>query len=513
HVPKAFAFDVSEYFGFPEFFKKLGRAEPMRGAVAVMPKHSPHEMLAATLINTAAAGYGAIGLVPDYRDLEILRHILNLNDAADTYVELHASLSPATRYTNYLKLLRDEKRIVIGTRNAVFAPVAKLKTIAILDDADDSFAEAQSPYWHAREVAALRSQADATHLLAISHFRSVEVQQWVQTNWAKDLLPDRTLYRKSGPIVRGTSEQDVARDPLARHARIPGVAFNALKQGLQKGPVLISVPRRGYQLHLQCQDCRTVAHCGACGGGLQRQTPSTIPSCMWCGLRAADWKCDRCNSTKLRTAVVGAARTAEEIGRAFPGIRVITSGKDHIVGEIENAPALVIATPGAEPIVNDDKYQAVVILDPELSLGRADLRAEEESYFRWLRTLSLAAAGAPAVIAMPDTFQITQLLIRLDPIGFATRELQNREAASITPVFSTFEVILPHLSVSEIQPPAGVRLLGPVPVDDKTSRMLILCPRAESARVASWLKATVSKHSAAKIPGVIHVKRDPVPLH
>jgi primosomal protein N' (replication factor Y) len=234
---------------------------------------------------------------------------------------------------------------------------------------------------------------------------------------------------------------------------------------------------------------------------------------MWCGQKSGAWQCDRCDSKDLRTAVVGAARTAEEIGRAFPGIRVITSGKDHIVPEIDNEPALVIATPGAEPVVSDSKYQAIVILDPELSLGRADLRAEEESFFRWMRTLSMAAAGAPAVVAMPDTFPLMQLLIRMDPVGFALRELHNREEAQITPVYSTFEILLPHISVSEVQPPAGVRLLGPVPVDSETSRILAICNRADAPQVANWLKATVAKHSAAKIPGTIHVKRDPVPLH
>jgi len=521
-IPEKIAANYSEYSGLNEFFENLSKKNkksetppqiaPMRAALCVMPKTNQYELLAIALINTAVGGKGALAVVPDYRDLELLARALDSLGSANQYLQLHAGLSAATRYTNYLRILRDEVRIVIGTRNSAFAPVPNLATIVLLDDSDDALADSQAPYWHAREVVAMRAQAENLNLLSVSITRSPEVQLWVESGWAKDLAVDRTIFRKSGPIIRGTTDQDLARDPLARHARIPGAAFTALKTGIAKGPVLISVPRRGYQLHLQCQQCRTPARCLICEGALHRATQIAIPACMRCGNSAGDWECVRCHEKQLRSAIVGAARTAEEIGRAFPGVRIITSGKDQIVAEISNEPALVIATPGAEPLVIGGKYQAAVILDPELSLGRADLRAEEESFFRWMRVFALVEAGGAGVITMPDTYEISQLLIKFDPVGFAERELKSRHEAQLTPSFSTFEIFLPSGVWASEKAPAPARILGPVPISAEESRILVTCARSDATQIALWLKGLVAKHSSSKKPGQMRVRRDPIPL-
>lgn len=521
-IPEKITANYAEYAGLNEYLENLAQrnqtsenlaaAGPMRAVMCVMPKTNQYELIAVALINTAAGGKGALAIVPDYRDLELLARALDSLGGSNLYLQLHAGLSAATRYTNYLRILRDEVRIVIGTRNSAFAPVQNLKTIVLLDDSDDALADAQAPYWHAREAAAMRSAAEELNILSVSITRSPEVQLWVESGWATDLVVDRTVFRRSGPIIRGTTEQDLARDPLARHARIPGAAFTALKTGIAKGPVLISVPRRGYQLHLQCQQCRTPARCLGCEGALHRLTQVAIPACMRCGKSAGDWECGRCHEKQLRSAIIGAARTAEEIGRAFPGVRIITSGKDQIVSEITNEPALVIATPGAEPLVIGGKYQAAVILDPELSLGRADLRAEEESFFRWMRVFALVEAGAAGVITMPDTYEISQLLIKFDPLGFAKRELKSRNEAQLTPSFSTFEIFLPSGVWAGDKAPVSARVLGPVPVSADESRILVTCSRSDATEVALWLKGLVAKHSSSKKPGQMKVRRDPIPL-
>jgi primosomal protein N' (replication factor Y) len=89
---------------------------------------------------------------------------------------------------------------------------------------------------------------------------------------------------------------------------------------------------------------------------------------------AADWTCARCGSGQLRALVTGAARTAEELGRAFPGVPVRTSGGQHVLASVPAEPALVIATPGAEPVAPDG-YAAALLLDGWALLGRPSLRA------------------------------------------------------------------------------------------------------------------------------------------
>ena len=124
--------------------------------------------------------------------------------------------------------------------------------------------------------------------------------------------------------------------------------------------------------------------------------------CRWCGRADAALRCARCGSDAVRAVVVGARRTAEELGRAFPGTTVITSAGEAVVPEVADRPALVVATPGAEPRASDG-YGAALLLDSWALLGRQDLRAAEDTLRRWMAAAALVRARAMAgggVVAM-----------------------------------------------------------------------------------------------------------------
>ena len=133
-------------------------------------------------------------------------------------------------------------------------------------------------------------------------------------------------------------------------ARLPSLALRTARGGLAQGPVLVQVPRRGYLAAVACARCRAQARCATCAGPLEIGGSHGTPGCRWCGALATDWACARCGSGQLRALVTGAARTAEELGRAFPGVPVRTSGSPHVLAAVPAEPALVIATPGAEPV-------------------------------------------------------------------------------------------------------------------------------------------------------------------
>ncbi|BCJ55758.1 hypothetical protein Asp14428_72330 [Actinoplanes sp. NBRC 14428] len=97
----------------------------------------------------------------------------------------------------------------------------------------------------------------------------------------------------------------------------------------------------------------------------------------------------RLRGQRLRASVTGARRTAEELGRAFPGVPVRTSGRDEVLDVVPGDAAVVVATPGAEPIA-EGGYGAVLLLDTWALLTRADLRAAEETMRRWLSAAALA---------------------------------------------------------------------------------------------------------------------------
>ena len=116
---------------------------------------------------------------------------------------------------------------------------------------------------------------------------------------------------------------------------------------------------------------------------------------MWPSVGA--YACPACGGRRLRASITGARRTAEELGRAFPGAAVRTSGRDEILDTVTSDPAVVVATPGAEPVA-EGGYGAVLLLDSWALLTRSDLRAAEETMRRWLNAAALAKP-APRVAA------------------------------------------------------------------------------------------------------------------
>jgi primosomal protein N' (replication factor Y) len=496
------------YPSSPSFLAALDGQAP-RAVWSALPGPTWPAEVAVAVQACAAGGRGALVVLPDARDVERLSTAL-----AVPHVVLRADLGPAERYRRWLRVLRGEVRVVVGTRSAAFAPVHDLGLVVLWDDGDDLHAEPRAPYCHVREVLVHRAHLVGAAALVGGFARTAEGQLLVDSGWAAELVPSRDAVRAVAPRVEGTSEDDLARDPVAQAVRLPGLAFEAAKQALAAGaPVLVQVPRRGYVPSLACQRDRTPARCSACAGPLHASSGHAVASCRWCGRLAGDWRCPTCQGRQLRAAVVGARRTAEELGRAFPGVPVRTSGRDEVLAGVPEAPALVVATPGAEPFA-EGGYGAVLLLDAWALLTRADLRAGEETLRRWLAAAALArpaAAGGRVVVVADRGLRPVQALVRWDPAGAATRELADRTELGFPPAMRFASVQGDAQAVAEVLAALGpADVLGPVVVDDQ-ERAFVRVPRQQGAELASALRAVLATRSARKAEAV-RVEMDPLAL-
>ena len=382
------------------------------------------------------------------------------------------------------------------------------------DDGDDLHAEPRAPYPHVREVLALRAHLTGAAFLIGGHARTAEAQLLIDTGWARPLEAPRGIVRATAPRVDGTGEDQLARDPLAQAARLPAAAFEAARDALAAGaPVLVQVPRRGYVPALACVRDRTPARCPACAGPLAAPSSDGVAGCRWCGRLAGDWQCPQCGGRRMRATVVGAGRTAEELGRAFPGTTVRTSGRDGVLPHVPAEPALVISTPGAEPVAAGG-YGAVLLLDGWAVLGRAELRAGEEATRRWFAAAALArAAPEGRVVVVADRGLVpVQALVRWDPAGAAQRELAERTALGFPPAVRMASVEGPAAAVAELLAvlPEGARadVLGPVPAGKGAERVLLRAARSDGGALAAALKAAAGVRSARKAEPV-RVELDP----
>jgi primosomal protein N' (replication factor Y) (superfamily II helicase) len=236
--------------------------------------------------------------------------------------------------------------------------------------------------------------------------------------------------------------------------------------------VLIQVPRRGYLPALSCQTCREPARCPRCHGPLGLTSVEAAATCRWCGTVVRAFECVSCGGRTMRSTVVGARRTAEELGRAFPGVPVHTSGGGDVLASVSGRPSLVIATPGAEPVA-EGGYAATLLLDAWASMDRPTLDASEEALRRWLAAAALtrgAAQGGVAVLCgapLHTTLPLVEALVRWDPAWFVARELAERIELSLPPTVRMAQLVGPRVAVRGAVEAAGlpdsVERLGPLP--------------------------------------------------
>jgi primosomal protein N' (replication factor Y) len=521
----------SRYPAGAAFLAGLAEGRPVRAAWSALPGPQWPAEIAVAAATTAAAGRGVVIVVPDARDLD--RVDAALTETGLDHVCLAADLGPAERYRRWLAVRRGLVRVVAGTRSAMFAPVAGLGLVVLWDDGDDLHAEPRAPYPNAREVLALRVHRTGAAALIGGFARTAELTQLVAGGWARPLAGSAEALRQAAPRVRAApDEAELARDAAAMTARLPSLALRTAREaltggargGLAPGPVLVQVPRRGYLAAVACARCRAQARCATCAGPLEISGSHGTPGCRWCGALAAEWTCARCGSGHLRALVTGASRTAEELGRAFPGVAVRTSGGQHVLATVPAEPALVIATPGAEPVAPGG-YAAALLLDGWALLGRPSLRAAEEALRRWLNAAALVRPGGSVVVLAEATLPAVQALVRWDPVTFSERELAERAELGFPPAVRMAAVTGPPeeiaafvgvLSSSGGGLPAQAEVLGPVPVDavpgvsaETRERALIRIGRRDGLELARALHAVQATRSARKDGGAVRVQLDP----
>lgn len=513
---------LAEYEGGAHFAAELRAGKRPRAVLSSVPNRPGHwpALLLEASIAAMDSGRGALIVVPDARDLARLCTLLDERIGSGNYVRLSAEDGQTPRYRNFLKAARGTANLVVGTRNAAFAPVANLGVAIIWDDADGSHAEPRAPYHHAREVLLLRSEIESAALLVAAPGRSAEAQRLVRSSWAQELRPGRAMVRAHAPrVIAASDEFEQNRDPLLHAARLPAAAWREAKRALERGPVLVQVARTGFMPALRCERCRTSARCTKCTGPLSLDDARGAPTCGWCGLAASGWSCVECGFMRLRAASIGADRTVEELGRAFPNVAVVAATGAKPLYSVPDAPALIVATPGAEPVA-EHGYAAVLLLDGDRMMSREGLRTGEEVLNRWMGAAQLARGhegspgmpGGGTVVVAGEPSEPMRALVRFDAGAYADAELAERRELGLPPAVRTALVKGPAATADKFVAALGldeqVRLHGPVMEGEGEHRWLLFYSYADGPAVTRKLRTLRASFSAAKEP-IIAVRIDP----
>lgn len=351
-------------------------------------------------------------IVPDERDIiQLMDSNLDVEP-----VLLTSSESKFDRYESYLRVRFDQPKLILGTRSAIFTPLAPGSTILIFNDGDESMYEKRFPTWNVRDIAMLRSGDFSLHFLGASP--SLEIVRLAELGWIKAKQEGSKAQSKKVPVhFQDSRTSDIS----------------VIKNGLKVGNVLVAMAETGYVNAMACQKCRNQARCG-CGGKLYIPTKSSHPKCFLCDEEFKDWECAWCNSKTIRAISKGSSRYAEEIGKAVPGTRVLISkGSSRIDVLPENSEnVLIIASYGCEPV---GIYSAIVMKSLENLTNRVDLRSLEFArriIFENINRVSKSEVSA-IHIDIASTNPIAQGVLRNDAYRLSLDEIKERQSSNLPP--------------------------------------------------------------------------------
>ncbi|MCG7309125.1 primosomal protein N' [Brachybacterium sp. ACRRE] len=511
---------LTAYAGLPALLSRAGAPQgPVpRAAVVLEPAHSWDE-LTAQAIGALPDGAGALVIAPDQRDVQRLHRCLEAHGIA--HEVLTSADGPEKRYRAFRRILRGASRVVIGNRSAAFAPVADLALAICLDPADDLLVEPRAPYPHLRTILQSRSAQEHCALLLVSRSLDPQTLFLAESGYLHLLPPVPAPLTAVRPHIEAMDEYLREREGPSGRSRMPQQAMRVLREGMARGPVLVQVPRSGYVPAVACTFCGTRCRCPQCAAPLVLRGRAGGLQCTVCGRREDAYRCPECSRTQVKALVVGSARTAEELRRAFPDapFRVAGGAQGPVPDDDVPDGAIVVATPGAEPAPSGG-FAAALLLDADAMLARAAYDADVEAVRRWSNAIALVrpqAEGGRVLIVGTATLPAIRDLVAHRSRVFLDRVMEDRRALDLPPISKVAEVVGDRPAVrsflGQATLPDATDVFGPVDVpeeDDRIrSRAVLRLPVERSRELADALRAGIAARSAHKDPGSLRVRLDP----
>ena len=329
-------------------------------------------------------------------------------------IEYGSHLSLSARKRAFNEIISGGVSLVVGTRSAIFAPMEGVKEIVVVDEWSEHYCEQRAPYWNLRDVAIARATLESSQLFFLSSSASLEMMQHIE----------------QGRVVQSRRQRFSGLLTKTKVTCAPYSHLAVVRDGLKRGPVLITVAEKNFSNLFLCQRCRNVARC-KCGGRIVIATRGEFV-CSLCTVKTRDWRCEECSSSQFIMIKSGIEKVKEEISKSIPNIPIYTSTHEKESFLAKEERSIIIATSGMEP-TNSEGYSAIILLDGEQLVSRPFVRAEEELLQRWFKTLQLLQRNGEVFLSLPSHHRISQSVIANDPVKYLRSELSERQRLGLPP--------------------------------------------------------------------------------
>jgi primosomal protein N' (replication factor Y) (superfamily II helicase) len=410
----------------------------------------------AAMRSVLEAGRSAILLVPEIGLTPAVAADLH-QIFGDEVAILHSALSDRERAEQWHRIKRGEARMVVGTRSAVFAPVADLALIIVDEEHDSSYKQEETPRYHARDIAVMRARmANAVVVLGSATPSLESYFNAKKSKYALVELPDRVEQRPLPEVeiidmrleFQETGQEQVVSRTLAAE----------IKERLdRKEQVMVLLNRRGYSPVVLCRTCGKKLECQNCAIALTHHKREHKMVCHYCGYTAPVPKaCVHCGSEYVYFLGTGSEKLEELLHGMFPQARIARLDRDTVRSHEDFERALsglnegqLDLLVGTQMIAKGHDIHGVTlvgVVGADVALGLPDFRAAERTFQLLTQVAGRAGRGqTPGKVVLQTYFQdhyAVQYAARHDFIGFYEKELQFRSWMHYPPYSALANVLV-----------------------------------------------------------------------
>jgi len=490
------------------------------------------------------AGRGAIILVPEIgltpQTVARVRGVFG-----DQVAVLHSGLSDGERADAWRLLRRGERRVAVGARSAIFAPVKDLGLIVLDEEHESSYKNGESPRYHARDVALVRARLEGARLVLGSATPSPEIMSRIGDEVSLIRLPSRIGDLPMPPVEL----VDLRSAPRVEDAgAVPW--SEALDQALvetlaRKEQALLLLNRRGFATFLQCPDCGSVEECPRCSISLTvHHTPRAL-KCHYCGFETPiPEACRECGGDVQQMRGVGTQQLERMLAARFPEARVARMDLDttstkwshhRILGSVERGEVdILLGTQMIAKGLDFPNVTLVGVVDADTGLHLPDFRAAERTFQLLAQVSGRAGRGPKGGRVLVQTRNPSHHALRWaaqhDTESFLAEEMKDRSSPPYPPVNSLANLVVSGQDEAAVTGEAvrladwcsglvarfnlPVVLLGPAPcalarIKDRWRWHILL--KGASEEIGKFVRYAAGRITSAGDVRVV-IDRDPVSL-
>lgn len=405
---------------------------------------------------TLALGRTVIILVPEIAMTVWISHICRARFGSAVAV-LHSGLSDQERAREWWRVHRQEARVVVGTRSAIFAPLENVGLIVVDEEQESSYKQEETPRYHGRDVALMRAKLEGATALLCSATPSLESYQRAREG-KYELLCLRS--RVENRPMAGVQIADLREDFRRTHQTTPisQTLRDAIARELAaRRQSIVLINRRGYSWFMLCRSCGAAVLCENCSIALTYHKKRERLACHYCGFaRRVPGACPKCNSTHLYFVGAGAEQVEEHLRALFPKARIARLDRDavrrkgasgRVLGAFAEGNIDILA--GTQMVAKGHDFHGVTLVgvaSADAQLSFPDFRAAERTFQLLTQVAGRAGRGAlPGEVVVesyhPEHYAI-QMAAAQDYLSFFEKELHFRRLMHYPPFVALASVLV-----------------------------------------------------------------------